>query len=208
MSSLGRIAIGRQIGPSGIVAADRQLGAPPDQREPLHHQRAVEPQHIDAVAQPRRAVAAIDQDIVAVAERRRHRIAGDADQRQAAPAGRAPPAAASRDRRRYGRSAARRRRTRPPRPRRADRAGHRNQPRPPAGSRGGAPSIASSTPKYRASSRRSASASRFGLPRLMILLHVGRVAPDQPRQAGESLAPLLDQRARARPASVSAIAPI
>ena len=48
----------------------------------LHQQAVLNPQHVDAV--PQRFVAArpVEQDVVAVVQRRRHRVALDADDRQ------------------------------------------------------------------------------------------------------------------------------
>src|SRR5690606_22478161 len=68
--------------PGGIVAADRDRAGRRIDRAALHDQRAVRAQHVDAVAQPIGAVTAIDEDVVAVGKRRRHRIAGDTDDRE------------------------------------------------------------------------------------------------------------------------------
>src|SRR3546814_5011885 len=52
--------------------------------EPLHHDRPVDPKDIDAVAQPAGGVRCIHQNLVAVAERGKHGIAGHPDHRQIA----------------------------------------------------------------------------------------------------------------------------
>ena len=64
------------------VGADRQRARRRVEREPFHHQRALDPEHVDAVAQPRRRIAPVDEDIVAVGQSRRHGIAGDPDDRE------------------------------------------------------------------------------------------------------------------------------
>src|ERR1044072_9006223 len=76
---------GIAIGPariSGTVAPDGERPRRRVEREPLDHQRLFPPEHVNSVADPLGAVAAVDQDVVAMAERRRHRIALDPDDRE------------------------------------------------------------------------------------------------------------------------------
>src|SRR3546814_16383178 len=62
-----------------VVADHRNAPLSRRARDTLHHQHIVHAEHVNAVAQPRRGVAAVYQYIVAVVERRRHRIAFDAN---------------------------------------------------------------------------------------------------------------------------------
>src|SRR4051794_19524594 len=74
---------GGAIGPagiSGIVAEDRDTAAGGADRQTLDEQSAFEAEDVEPVAQAPGAVAPIDEDLVAVGEGRRHRIALDADQ--------------------------------------------------------------------------------------------------------------------------------
>jgi hypothetical protein len=69
-------------GISDIVAPDGEAPAGRAGGQALHHQRAFHSEHVDAVAQAVGGVAAIEQDIIAIGERREHRIPIDPDDRQ------------------------------------------------------------------------------------------------------------------------------
>src|SRR3546814_17204589 len=52
-------------------------------RSPLHHERIVGAQHIDAITQARSLIRGVDQDLVAVTQRGLHRLSMNMDDRQA-----------------------------------------------------------------------------------------------------------------------------
>ena len=109
--------IGAIGGCGRIVAGDDDVV--PRAMQPLDHQRAVDPQHEHAGPRPHAPVGGIDQDVVAVGDRRHHRIAPRDDHaaasRDPARAGAASSPASARPRR-PGRP--RPARPGPPRPRR------------------------------------------------------------------------------------------
>ena len=67
----------------GIVAEHAEAPPARTQGDALHHQHAIQAQHIDAIAQPVGIIIMIDHDVIAIAERRRHRFAIDANDRYA-----------------------------------------------------------------------------------------------------------------------------
>src|SRR3546814_13926138 len=52
----------------GVITANREFALYKSQCHSLHHQRVVHAQHINAIAQPRRALHPVDHALVAMAE--------------------------------------------------------------------------------------------------------------------------------------------
>src|SRR3546814_3135467 len=68
---------------SRIIARERDQPSAGLDRNPLHHERIVGAQHIDAITQARSLIRGVDQDLVAVTQRGLHRLSMNMDDRQA-----------------------------------------------------------------------------------------------------------------------------
>src|SRR3546814_4022867 len=64
---------------SRIIARDRDQPSAGLDRNPLHHERIVGAQHIDAITQARSLIRGVDQDLVAVTQRGLHRLSMNMD---------------------------------------------------------------------------------------------------------------------------------
>lgn len=78
---IGRRAV-RPVGIGRIVGLDRDALVERVDGKALDEQAILDPQHVDAVAQPLRRIGVVDQDVVTRLQRGRHRIPFDADDRQ------------------------------------------------------------------------------------------------------------------------------